>query len=158
MESRGLVTVNASQVDIVSPLPYAECERRLKQALGSSPNFVGTARNGTVLVRKIGRGRNSFRLHLMGELYACDGGTLIKCRFGMRPLVKAIMVVWLSLAAVGGILIPQALLMLVIGAAIALAGWHATRSDAEPLAGYVQWVVEGRRVSDGEYRTPATSN
>lgn len=45
--------------------------------------------------------RETFQPCLYGRMMDRDGGTLIQCRFGVHPLVRRVMLLWLSLAFTG---------------------------------------------------------
>ena len=59
-------------------------------------------RNSIVLKKRLAPfRRETFQPCLYGRMVDRDGGTLFQCRFGIHPLVRRIMLLWLSLVFTG---------------------------------------------------------
>ena len=93
-----------------SPLSPEVCADRLKAVtdgpfvlLGKRPLVGWVSASGAGVRRRINY-RNSFQTALAATFEADGGGTVIRCRFGLMPLVIAFMVIWMGLAlAIGAI-------------------------------------------------------
>jgi hypothetical protein len=92
-----------SKVELLSPLPYDECMRRIREEVdrwpfGARP-MVGSLREGRIRVRQRIGYRNSFQTALTATFTAEGRNTRIRCRFGMHPFVTIFMIYWLSMVA-----------------------------------------------------------
>jgi hypothetical protein len=116
-----------STIDLLSKLPRAECERRLRRtvsspwSLASQSGVVGTVNGDAFRIRKMIYYRNSFQIYLHGQLSdAPSGGTRVRCEFrelNLRPvLIAAVVVVLIALAGM-----------------IALAALHGSQFRQVPL-------------------------
>ncbi len=98
-------------VGLLSPLPRAECAKRLRRHVGSewslasNSGVVGSVDGDAFRIRKMIYYRNSFQTYLHGQLSdAPGGGTRIRCELrelNLRPvLIAAVVVVLIALAGI----------------------------------------------------------
>jgi hypothetical protein len=94
--------------DLVSPLARGECVRRLRantdgwRAIFSNKPVSGLVEDTSFRLRKRTRGK-TYHPHLSGELLDEDGGTRVRFRFGMHPIVVGLIAIWFGfLLIVGG--------------------------------------------------------
>ena len=102
------IFAGSGRIDLVSPLPRAECARRIKAVADGWWKLIGTRpatgwiSDTSIRLRKRIWYGNSFQTYLFGKLEDYEGGTVIRCRFGMHPFVIAFMSFWFAGAAIGG--------------------------------------------------------
>jgi len=99
-------------IELLSPLPLAECMRRLRAEVGSgwpslgSKEVIGRTDQNWLRIRKRIFYRNSFQTNLTATLSQDGDQTRIVCRIGMEPAVRVFMTVWF-----GGVLLIAAVVM-----------------------------------------------
>ncbi|MBX7201309.1 MAG: hypothetical protein K1X51_18225 [Rhodospirillaceae bacterium] len=91
-----------------SPLSPQACAERIAAItdgplvlLGTRP-LIGSATANGVRVRRRINYRNSFQTALSATFETQGAGTIIRCRFGMMPLVIVFLAVWMGLALLAG--------------------------------------------------------
>jgi hypothetical protein len=101
-------TMLRKSFDLVSPLARDECIRRLRAntdsswAIFSNKPLSGFVEDTSFRICKRGRAK-SHRPPLSGELLDEGGGTRMRCRFGMHPVVVGLIVIYFGfLLIVGG--------------------------------------------------------
>jgi hypothetical protein len=94
--------------DLVSPLPLAECVRRLREATdgsfamaGSKP-VLGTVREGVIRLRRRNYYRHGSQCWLSGRLTEEGGSTRLHCTVGMHPFFRVFLKYWVACIFVGG--------------------------------------------------------
>lgn len=97
-------------VDLITSVPRPECERRLKETVGSAwslvsdSGVVGSIDGASLHIRKKIYYRNSFQLTLHGALSDVAGGTRIRCEFATFPFRPILIAAGIVVAvAVGGV-------------------------------------------------------
>jgi hypothetical protein len=94
--------------DLVSPLPLAECVRRLREATdssfaiaGSKP-VLGTVRETAVRLRRRSYYRQSSQCWLSGKFVEDGGLTRLHCTVGMHPVMRTLLEYWVGAVALAG--------------------------------------------------------
>ncbi len=146
-------------LDLVSPLPLPECVRRLRAEVDSMWTFfgkrplVGRVDDHWLRVARRIRYRNSFQTWMSARLSAEGGGTRLRCRFGMHPLVTVFMAAWFGFVLMlGGPASVVVLVKLVAAPAPTAAGewllalipvWMLAIGSA--MVGIGRWLARGER-------------
>lgn len=106
----------ARTATLSSPLSPKACAARIMAItdgplvlLGTRP-LIGWATSSGAGVRRRINYRNSFQTALSARFEADGAGTIIRCRFGLMPLVTAFMVMWIGLALLIGVALVFSLL------------------------------------------------
>ncbi len=151
----------------MSPYSCSECEDRLRAATdceqllswcGSKP-VVGRVSGGLVRLRKRICYNNSFQTFFIGTLQECGGGTVLRGRAGIHPLVKVILAIWLggfvvhevgfTIAAARGQIVAKfpfpteflSLIMIVIAVFVVWFGRWLARNEEAFLLSFVAEVI-----------------
>jgi hypothetical protein len=94
--------------DLISPLPLAECIRRLRVATdrgfaiaGDKPvlGFVGET---AIRLRRRNYYRHTSQCWLSGQLVEEGGHTLLHCTVGMHPFMRTLLEYWVGAVMLGG--------------------------------------------------------
>src|SRR4051812_21410120 len=108
--------MNSNRIELIAPLPPAECASRLKAVIdtersalfsfaglfGSRP-VVGRVTESSLRLRKRIGYRNSFQSFLTATMRPEAGGTLISGDVAMHPFVRVFMFVWFGgVVLIGG--------------------------------------------------------
>jgi hypothetical protein len=94
--------------DLVSPLPLAECIRRLRAATDSSfaiaggKPVLGTVGETGIRLRRRSYYRHTSQCWLSGKFTEANGRTRLHCTVGMHPLVRILLKYWVVCIFVGG--------------------------------------------------------
>jgi hypothetical protein len=98
----------AMTFDLLSPLPVAECVRRLRAATdgmwaiaGSKP-VLGSVRDKAVRLRKRSYYRHSSQVWLSGKFAEENGQTLFHGTIGLHPTVRVVLEYWVAAVLLGG--------------------------------------------------------
>jgi hypothetical protein len=94
--------------DLLSPLPLAECVRRLRGATdgmwamaGSKP-VLGSVGDTAVRLRKRSYYRHSSQIWLSGQFAQDNGQTRFHGTVGLHPLVRVVLEYWVAAVFLGG--------------------------------------------------------
>jgi hypothetical protein len=94
--------------DLISPLPIAECIRRLRAATdssfamaGSKP-VLGMVRETAIQLRRRSYYRHGSQCWLSGKFTEDRGRTRLHCTAGMHPFVRVFLGYWVACIFVGG--------------------------------------------------------
>src|SRR5689334_14799044 len=138
--------------ELISPFPRSECVRRLSDKVRPGNSVTGRVNDSKFRLHKVINYRNSFQTYANGSM-ADDGqgGTRIRCRFGLHPFIMGFMIVWLVGASIACLTVLAAgtgnmgiVLFPLGGAAILLFGRAIARAEEEFLANYLQNLLEAR--------------
>jgi hypothetical protein len=94
--------------DLVSPLPLAECVRRLRAetdssfAVGGSKPVLGAVRETGIRLRRRSYYRHGSQCWLSGKFTEESGCTWLHCTAGVHPLVRTFLEYWVACIFVGG--------------------------------------------------------
>ncbi len=138
-----------STIDLLSPLSPAECVVQLRDQISSRRVVRGNVQDRSFSIEKRIGYRNSFQTQLRAELVEELGGTRIKCRTGMDPVVFGLFMVWLSGFSIGAIttsLNPAVLQALGGGIVLLAAGRLFSVGEAAYLLDFVCQSLNGRKV------------
>jgi hypothetical protein len=101
-------SINTMTFDLVSPLPLAECIRRLRAATdsgfamaGSKP-VLGTVRNTAIRLRRRSHYRHGSQCWLSGKFTQEGGRTRLHCTVGMHPFFRVFLKYWVACIFIGG--------------------------------------------------------
>jgi hypothetical protein len=94
--------------DLLSPLPLAECVRRLKAATdgawavaGSKP-VLGSVGDKSLRLRQRTYYRHSSQCWLSGKFVEENGQTRLRCSTGLHPFVRVFLEYWIGAVFLGG--------------------------------------------------------
>ena len=94
--------------DLISPLPLAECIRRLRAATdsgfaiaGSKP-VLGAVGDTSITLRRRSFYRHSAQYWLSGQFVETGGETRLHCTVGMHPFMRTLLDYWVGAVMLGG--------------------------------------------------------
>ena len=161
--------------DLVSPLPLAECVRRLKAATdrswavaGSKP-VLGWVGDASLRLRQRTYYRHSSQCWLSGKFVDEGGQTRLRCSVGLHPFVRVFLEYWIgAVFLAGGAVFVRSLrlwcgaheplppnlwlglivppLMLGFGAIFLAFGNHFSRDESRFLVEFVQHTIDAHEV------------
>ena len=94
--------------DLISPLPLADCIRRLRAATdsafaiaGSKP-VLGAVGDTSIRLRRRTYYRHSSQYWLSGQFVEAGGQTRLHCTVGLHPFMRTLLEYWVGAVMLGG--------------------------------------------------------
>ena len=94
--------------DLISPLPLADCIRRLRAATdssfaiaGSKP-VLGAVGDTSIRLRRRTYYRHSSQYWLSGQFIEAGGETRLHCTVGLHPFMRTLLEYWVGAVMLGG--------------------------------------------------------